>query len=132
MDLCSIFPLYLSAPSGPPSSVTARAVSSTSIVITWNNPHDFDVNGILTKFEIILKDSLDNIKTYTQPSTTFSFHLEGELFKFTNMIDACEGFCSLCTGLNKYAEYRVEVSSWNNQGKGPFSKPVLVRTLEDG
>jgi hypothetical protein len=67
------------APSGPPSSVTALTLSSTSILITWDNPDDFDVNGIITAFEIILKDSSNHLRNFTQPPSAFSFHLEGEL-----------------------------------------------------
>ena len=71
--------LYYTAPSGPPSSVTALALSSTSILVTWDNPDDFDANGIITAFEIILKDSSNHLRNFTQPPSAFSFHLEGEL-----------------------------------------------------
>ncbi|CAI8041621.1 Tyrosine-protein phosphatase Lar [Geodia barretti] len=98
------------APSGPPSSVTALALSSTSILVTWDNPDDFDANGIITAFEIILKDSSNHLRNFTQPPSAFSFHLEG---------------------LNKYAEYRVELSAQNSEGRGPFSNPVFINTLED-
>jgi receptor-type tyrosine-protein phosphatase Q len=98
------------APSGPPRSVAATALSSTSILITWDNPGDYDVNGVLTGFEILLIDSRNSVRNFTQPASTFSLHLES---------------------LNKYAEYTVKVSAWNTQGKGPASVPVSVRTLED-
>ena len=66
------------APSGPPTSVTALALSSTSILITWHNPGDFDINGVLTAFEIFLSvDSTSNVRQFIQPASTFSLHLEG-------------------------------------------------------
>lgn len=56
-----IFP----APSGPPTSVTVLALSSTSIVITWNNPEEFESNGILTGFVIVLTDAEGKAQTFT-------------------------------------------------------------------
>ena len=69
---------YYTAPSGPPTSLTASALSSTSILITWQNPDEFDSNGIITTFEIVLIDSTDNIRHFTLPASIYLFHLESE------------------------------------------------------
>ena len=72
------FILYVTAPSGPPRTVNALALSSTSILITWDNPGEFEANGIITSFEIRLRDISSRVQTYTQPGSTFSLHLESK------------------------------------------------------
>ena len=39
---------------------------------------------------------------------------------------------AVLTGLYKYAEYQLTVVCFTAAGEGPPSRPVLVRTLEDG
>ena len=120
-----------SAPSGPPTSVTAIALSSTSILITWHNPMDFDLNGILTGFYIGLTDARGNERNYTQPALTYSLHIEGawngKTFHYYISISNI-----YLLGLEKFAVYTIEVSAQNDEGEGPMSEPVTIRTQEDG
>ena len=67
------------APSGPPTNVAVTAVSSTSILITWQSPKEFDANGILTWFLIILTDSMGNERNFTLSASTFSLQLQSKL-----------------------------------------------------
>ena len=105
------------------------AVSSTSILITWQYPKEFDANGILTKFLIILTDSMGNERNFTQSASTFSLHLESKLLISTANIFVK---CLFVTGLKKFHVYAVEVLAENDKGKGPSSEPISITTLEDG
>lgn len=67
------------APSGSPTRVTALALSSTSILITWGRPNEFDINGILLNFHLTVTDSVAYKREYVLPATSYSFHLEGEI-----------------------------------------------------
>lgn len=42
------------APSGPPQDVTAVAISSRTVQVTWNDVLEAERNGILTEYEVII------------------------------------------------------------------------------
>ena len=52
-ELCHLF---LLAPSGPPQSFRAVAISSTSIRLTWRAPLQEEQNGVITSFRITITD----------------------------------------------------------------------------
>ena len=69
---------FHAAPTGAPSSVAAMALSSTSILVIWQAPEQFDINGILTNFELTVTDTKGTARLFTLSATTFSFHMESE------------------------------------------------------
>ena len=69
---------FYAAPTGAPSNVSAMALSSTSIIVRWQAPEQFDINGILTNFEITVNDTDGTIYVFTLSATAFSFHMESE------------------------------------------------------
>ena len=40
--------------------------------------------------------------------------------------------CLFITGLKKFHVYAIKVLAENDEGKGPSSEPISIRTLEDG
>ena len=68
-----------------------------------------DINGIITNY-VVLLSSIDGL------NTTYIVQLE-EL---------------VIGGLQPFTIYAVAVASENSIGVGPFTRSVLVQTLEDG
>lgn len=53
------------APSGPPTNVTAKAISITELNISWKPPSWLEQNGIITAYEVlILGPDLNTNYTY--------------------------------------------------------------------
>ena len=48
------YPFEYAAPSGPPNNVNIQALSSTSLLITWDVPDPLEQNGKITGFEVQL------------------------------------------------------------------------------
>lgn len=42
------------APSGPPTNVTAEAISTTELNISWQPPPWLEQNGIITAFKVLI------------------------------------------------------------------------------
>uniref|UniRef100_A0A665U7P0 Sidekick cell adhesion molecule 1a n=1 Tax=Echeneis naucrates TaxID=173247 RepID=A0A665U7P0_ECHNA len=102
-----------SAPSGSPRNVTAEAVSSTQILLTWAPLPQAQKNGVLLGYKVLYneKDSDD------PPSVQVA---EGE----GNM-------SLLLKSLQKYTVYVLQVLAYTQMGNGPLSNSILLRTKED-
>uniref|UniRef100_A0AAQ5ZPJ0 Sidekick cell adhesion molecule 1a n=1 Tax=Amphiprion ocellaris TaxID=80972 RepID=A0AAQ5ZPJ0_AMPOC len=102
-----------SVPSGSPVNVSAEAVSSSRILLTWSALPQAHKNGVILGYKVLYsqKDSED------PPSVQVS---EGE------------GSVSLLLGwLQKYKVYELQVLAFTQIGDGPPSNPILTRTKED-
>uniref|UniRef100_A0A3Q1GEZ4 Sidekick cell adhesion molecule 1b n=1 Tax=Acanthochromis polyacanthus TaxID=80966 RepID=A0A3Q1GEZ4_9TELE len=102
-----------SVPSGSPVNVSAEAVSSSRILLTWSPLPQAHKNGVILGYKVLYnqKDSED------LPSVQVA---EGE------------GSVSLLLGgLHKYKVYKLQVLAFTRIGDGPPSNPVLTRTKED-
>ena len=103
------------APAGPPQNVQVYSVSSRSLRIEWYPPHLQERNGNITYYKLRyaqrgLPDS-DATQILIKNPHTRNFTI---------------------TELDKWTEYRIWVSAGTQVGDGPFSKPVIARTAEDG
>ena len=91
--------------------MTATAVSSTEIEVSWEEVPAIDENGVITMYEVQFV-----------PLETF----EGQISANTSQLN------TTLTGLQEYVEYNISVRAYTSVGPGPYSDLVVNRTLEDG
>ena len=101
---------YTSAPSAPPTNVTASATSSTSIRVNWSSVKKSERNGNITHYEIELS-ALNETK-----SVSVSFR--------ERSMEVLE--------LKEFTVYSVSMRAFTVIGPSPYSTPITVTTLEDG
>uniref|UniRef100_A0A8C4GZF6 Protein sidekick-1 n=1 Tax=Dicentrarchus labrax TaxID=13489 RepID=A0A8C4GZF6_DICLA len=102
-----------SVPSGYPVNVTADAVSSTRILLTWSALPLAQKNGVILGYKVLYSEK----DSEGPPSVQVA---EGE------------GSMSLLLGvLQKYTVYVLQVLAYTQMGDGPPSNPLLLRTKED-
>ncbi|XP_028264625.1 protein sidekick-1-like [Parambassis ranga] len=102
-----------SVPSGSPVNVTAEAVSSSKILLTWSALPQAQKNGIILGYKVLFSEK----DSEGPPSVQVA---EGE------------GSVSLLLGvLQKYTVYVLQVLAYTRMGDGPPSNPVLLRTKDD-
>ena len=88
-------------------------LSSTEIMVTWEEVAAIDENGIIITYEIEFVPL-----QFTEILVTGSINTTN---LFTNI-----------TGLQEYVEYDISVRAYTSVGPGPFSAAVTNRTFEDG
>ena len=109
--ICHHFPL---APSSFPQDVTAATVSSTEILVSWDEVPAIDQNGIIILYEV-----------QYEPLMIFSRQLMTIAMNTSNT-------SIVLGGLQEYVEYNISVRAYTIVGPGPFSPGVDNRTFEDG
>ncbi|CAH2009909.1 unnamed protein product [Acanthoscelides obtectus] len=101
-------------PAGPPLQVSARAISSTEVLVTWMPPVPELRNGEIQGFNV-------GYRTASQIA-----------YNFTSVTgDGEDGGEALLSGLAKYTRYTIVVQAFNEVGAGPLSDSVNVQTMED-
>ena len=93
--------------------MTATAVSSTEIEVSWEEVPAINENGVITVYEVLYS-----------PLMTF----EGQIS--TNTTNTSQLNTTL-TGLQEYVEYNISVRAYTSVGPGPYSDIVVERTEED-
>ena len=108
--------IYPTVPAEPPRNVSATALSSTEIEVSWEEVPYCDRNGMIT-YEIRY-----------EPLETF------EELIYTNTTNIYTAMLNITlTGLEEYVEYDITVRAYTSEGPGPYSDPpVTERTLENG
>ncbi|KAJ8389678.1 hypothetical protein AAFF_G00115540 [Aldrovandia affinis] len=103
-----------SVPSGSPENVTAEAVSSTRILITWGPVPEQEQNGHILGYKVLYKEKDSD----SEPQ----IHLvKGNLTQSV-----------LLRNLRKYVLYQIQVLAFTRIGDGaPSSPPVLERSKDD-
>ena len=96
--------------------MTATAVSSTEIEVSWEEVPAIDENGIIVLYEIQFV-----------PLETFDGALVTETVNTSSPVLTMN-----LTGLQEYVEYNISVRAYTSVGPGPYSDGVVNRTLEDG
>ena len=102
---------FLLVPSAPPSNVTGRNESSTSIFVQWDQVPAADRNGRILSYTV----------TYRALSSEFSQ---------TKNVPAPERQTTLA-GLSKHTNYSITVFASTSKGGGNRSTPIVVITDED-
>ena len=90
-------------------------ISSTEILVSWDEVPAIDQNGVIILYEVQYK-----------PLMTF----DGELM--TIMTTNTSDTSIVLGGLQEYVEYNITVRAYTSVGPGPFSPSVDNRTFEDG
>ena len=88
-------------------------MSSTEIMVTWDEIPGLDQNGIIIDYEV-------QIEQLDFPADIFV-----DLLNTTSL-------SILVIGLEEYVNYNISVRAYTSVGPGPYSDPVTERTLEDG
>ena len=101
-------------PSGYPQNVTPTTISSTEILVSWDEVPAIEQNGIVILYEV-----------QYEPLMTFG----GQLMTMTMNISNTS---IVLGGLQEYVEYNISVRAYTSVGPGPFSPGVNNRTFEDG
>ncbi|KAM6972344.1 protein sidekick-1-like [Aplochiton taeniatus] len=102
-----------SVPSGYPVNVSAEAVSSTRILVTWSPVPPRQRNGVLLGYKVLHSE-----KDSPAPHSVEVVEGEGSM-------------SLLLRGLRKYTLYSVQVLAYTRMGDGPASNCTLHRTKED-
>ena len=97
-------------PSGPPQSVNQVSVTSTTIRLRWELPLPEDRNGEIVGYSV----RITSLET-SEMNVQFVLNKELEL-----------------TGLRPFITYSLVVAAQTAVGIGPYSRIILVQTLEDG
>ena len=99
-------------PSGFPQNVTASNLSSTVVMVTWEEVPLIDQNGVITTYEVLLEPP------------------EGQ-----NSMVVSRNFSELSgnvTEMDEAVQYNISVRAYTMEGPGPYSTPpVQVMTNED-
>ena len=108
-----IFLKPFSGPSAPPVNVSARNLSSTSILVQWGEVPDTDKNGIILSYTVNYQATLEGNPQQKQ------------------VVNASTREVTL-TGLKKNTGYKIEVFANTSKGGGKKSEPpITVHTNED-
>ncbi|XP_040216831.1 receptor-type tyrosine-protein phosphatase F isoform X5 [Rana temporaria] len=98
------------APSGPPLNVQARMLSSSTMVVQWDNPEE--ANGQIRGFRVY----------YTSDS-----HLPFSMWQKHNVVD---NLLTTIGGLTTGITYSIRVLAFTSVGDGPPSNMVQVKTQQ--
>uniref|UniRef100_A0A8C3X7V3 Sidekick cell adhesion molecule 1 n=1 Tax=Catagonus wagneri TaxID=51154 RepID=A0A8C3X7V3_9CETA len=104
-----------SVPSAAPENVSAEAVSSTQILLTWASVPEQDQNGLILGYKVLFRaKDLD-----PEPRS--------------HVVRGNRTQSALLAGLDKFVLYELRVLAFTRIGNGvPSSPPILERTRDDG
>ncbi|KAI1884631.1 hypothetical protein AGOR_G00228370 [Albula goreensis] len=103
-----------SVPSGSPENVTAEAVSSTRILVTWGPVPEQEQNGHILGYKVLYKEKDSDSEPQVQL-------VKGNLTQSV-----------LLRNLRKYVLYQIQVLAFTRIGDGGLSSPpVLERSKDD-
>ena len=90
----------------------AIAISSTEIMVTWEEVLPIDQNGIIIMYEVQYEplQFMESLSTLVINTTDMAVDL---------------------THLQEYVEYNIRVRAYTIVGPGPYSDPVTESTHED-
>ena len=89
-------------------------ITSTSILVRWNDVPPVDQNGIITDYEVL----------YVQLETF------GDVISM-RVVNTSDMFY-LLDNLEEYVNYTIQVRAFTSVGPGPYSDPIINQTLQDG
>lgn len=112
----SLIHTLLSAPDKSPENITIFTLSSTQIIVSWDNVPDINQNGPIVLYEVLYI-----------PFDTFGGKLTTE-----TLAVMVENVSVVLENLEEFLEYNVSVRAYTEAGPGPYSEPISNVTLEDG
>ena len=104
--------IFTTVPASSPQNVTAVSLSSTAIMVTWEEVPPIDRNGMITTYEVLYEP----LETFGQLSSTD--------------INATD-LSVILEGLHPFVGYNISVRAYTSVGNGPYSDMVVEITQQD-
>ena len=114
LNITVVLSYSLPDPSDYPQNVEPTTISSTEILVSWDEVPAIGQNGIIILYEV-----------QYEPLMTFG----GQLMTMTMNTSNTS---IVLGGLQEYVEYNISLRAYTSVGPGPFSPGVDNRTFEDG
>ena len=105
--------IYSTAPSSPPQNIEVSSDDPASLKVSWQPPLETDCNGTITGYVI----------QYTRVGI---FESDDKMILNVSNVTVLA-----ISGLIANDDYKVTVAAVNENGTGPFSKPVVKTSGED-
>ena len=107
---CYVFFNFLySVPTSPPEDPHGYAISSSTIILSWEPPPLLETHGIIREYHVNLtEEATELVTTHTSSGTSIEVSLLHPFYIYSWVVAA------------------VTI------GKGPYTLPIQVTTLEDG
>ena len=123
----------LTVPSGAPINITAEALSSTSLLITWEPPPPSQHNGVITLYRVLVTSKSGLTQIHNVSAGLLSLRIEGNVMVMhvRHPLLVLLSLLFSLAGLKKYSRYGIQVAAVSSYGAGPSSASVFVRTNED-
>uniref|UniRef100_A0A8C1W930 Sidekick cell adhesion molecule 1b n=1 Tax=Cyprinus carpio TaxID=7962 RepID=A0A8C1W930_CYPCA len=102
-----------SVPSGAPENVSAEAVSSTSILVTWGSVPEHQKNGHILGYKVLYKEK------------------DSERAPQVQLVNGNQTHLLLLKNLSKFVLYEVQVLAFTRVGDGPPSLPPTAERTKD-
>lgn len=114
---------FITVPSGTGNNITAGAITTNSINITWTSVKPMEKRGDVIFYNV----SLINVPHYWQSSSDVH-----ELFLIRNQTLLQNGVMSLLfEDLNNHTSYRVSIAAYTAIGAGLTSEEVIYTTRQN-
>ena len=65
--------------SGAPTNITVEALSSTSLLITWEPPPPSQHNGVITHYRVLVTSDSGQMQVYNVSADQLSLRIEGNM-----------------------------------------------------
>ena len=69
----------ITVPSGAPTNITVVALSSTSLLITWEPPPPSQRNGVITYYRVLVTNDSGQKQVYNVSADQLSLRIEGNV-----------------------------------------------------
>uniref|UniRef100_A0A8C1XK23 Sidekick cell adhesion molecule 1b n=1 Tax=Cyprinus carpio TaxID=7962 RepID=A0A8C1XK23_CYPCA len=102
-----------SVPSGAPENVSAEAMSSTSILVTWGSVPEHQKNGHILGYKVLYREK------------------DSERAPQVQLVNGNQTHLLLLKNLSKFILYEVQVLAFTRVGDGPPSLPPTVERTKD-
>uniref|UniRef100_A0A673FZ70 Protein sidekick-1-like n=1 Tax=Sinocyclocheilus rhinocerous TaxID=307959 RepID=A0A673FZ70_9TELE len=102
-----------SVPSGAPENVSAEAMSSTSILVTWGSVPEHQKNGHILGYKVLYKEK------------------DSEWAPQVQLVNGNQTHLLLLKNLSKFILYEVQVLAFTRVGGGPPSLPPTAERTKD-
>ena len=103
--------MFTSEPTAAPENVIGHNISSTSILVTWDDVPAADQNGIILTYTITYESLRENHND--KVTVNYPDHQRN------------------LTGLREHVNYSITVFASTVKGGGPASNPIIVLTDQD-
>nr|XP_055046951.1 protein sidekick-1 isoform X1 [Misgurnus anguillicaudatus]XP_055046954.1 protein sidekick-1 isoform X1 [Misgurnus anguillicaudatus] len=102
-----------SVPSGAPENVTAEAMSSSRILVTWGPVPESQQNGNILGYKVLYKEK------------------DSDSDAQVNVVKGNMTQSALLRNLRKYVQYEIQVLAFTRIGDGQLSSPPLLERTKD-